>query len=153
MADDERRFTQEDVDRIVSERLKRDREKRGDATLMAEIAALKAENETLKGEVEDLRVASRRSEITALRAKIAKETHLPEGLASRLTGETEEAIRSDAVKLREELGPVKNVGQGSNPPTITPKVWSRAEVEAMKPDQLIEYMPQIEKQLAEGTLR
>ncbi len=120
---------------------------------MAEIAALKEENGTLKGEVEDLRASSRRSEITALRARIAKETHLPEGLASRLAGETEEAIRADAQKLAEEIGPAKNVGRGSNPPTITPKVWSRAEVEAMKPEQLIDHMPQIEKQLAEGTLR
>jgi len=146
-------FTKEDVSRIVSERLKRDREKRGDATLIAENADLKAQIVTLKGEVEDLRAANKRSETTALRARIAKETHLPEGLASRLQGEDEEAIRADAAKLLEELGPAKNVGQGSNPPQTTPKTWTRAEVEAMTPDQLVEHMPQIEKQLAEGTLR
>ncbi|HPY73768.1 MAG TPA: hypothetical protein PK377_11315 [Methanothrix sp.] len=152
MAEDEL-FTKEDVSRIVSERLKRDREKRGDATLIAENADLKAQIVTLKGEVEDLRAANKRSETTALRARIAKETHLPEGLASRLQGEDEEAIRADAAKLLEELGPAKNVGQGSNPPQTTPKTWTRAEVEAMTPDQLVEHMPQIEKQLAEGTLR
>jgi len=146
-------FTKEDVSRIVSERLKRDREKRGDATLIAENADLKAQIVTLKGEVEDLRAANKRSETTALRARIAKETHLPEGLASRLQGEDEEAIRADAAKLLEELGPAKNVGQGSNPPQTTPKTWTRAEVEAMTPDQLVDHMPQIEKQLAEGTLR
>ncbi len=152
MAEDEL-FTKEDVSRIVSERLKRDREKRGDATLIAENADLKAQIVTLKGEVEDLRAANKRSETTALRARIAKETHLPEGLASRLQGEDEEAIRADAAKLLEELGPAKNVGQGSNPPQTTPKTWTRAEVEAMTPDQLVDHMPQIEKQLAEGTLR
>jgi transposase len=146
-------FTKEDVSRIVSERLKRDREKRGDATLIAENADLKAQIVTLKGEVEDLRAANKRSETTALRARIAKDTHLPEGLASRLQGEDEEAIRADAAKLLEELGPAKNVGQGSNPPDTTPKTWTRAEVEAMTPDQLVDHMPQIEKQLAEGTLR
>jgi transposase len=146
-------FTKEDVSRIVSERLKRDREKRGDATLIAENADLKAQIVTLKGEVEDLRAANKRSETTALRARIAKDTHLPEGLASRLQGEDEEAIRADAAKLLEELGPAKNVGQGSNPPQTTPKTWTRAEVEAMTPDQLVDHMPQIEKQLAEGTLR
>ncbi len=152
MAEDEL-FTKEDVSRIVSERLKRDREKRGDATLIAENADLKAQIVTLKGEVEDLRAANKRSETTALRARIAKDTHLPEGLASRLQGEDEEAIRADAAKLLEELGPAKNVGQGSNPPQTTPKTWTRAEVEAMTPDQLVDHMPQIEKQLAEGTLR
>ncbi len=152
MAEDEL-FTKEDVSRIVSERLKRDREKRGDATLIAENADLKAQIVTLKGEVEDLRAANKRSETTALRARIAKDTHLPEGLASRLQGEDEEAIRADAAKLLEELGPAKNVGQGSNPPDTTPKTWTRAEVEAMTPDQLVDHMPQIEKQLAEGTLR
>ena len=152
MSEDEL-FTKEDVSRIVSERLKRDREKRGDATLIAENAALKAEIEALKGEVGDLRAASKRSETTALRARIAKDTHLPEGLASRLHGEDEEAIRKDAVKLLEELGPAKNVGQGTNPPQTTPKTWTRAEVEAMAPDQLVEHMPQIEEQLARGTLR
>lgn len=152
MAEDEL-FTKEDVSRIVSERLKRDREKRGDATLIAENADLKAQIVTLKGEVEDLRAANKRSETTALRARIAKDAHLPEGLASRLQGEDEEAIRADAAKLLEELGPAKNVGQGSNPPQTTPKTWTRAEVEAMTPDQLVDHMPQIEKQLAEGTLR
>jgi len=146
-------FTKEDVSRIVSERLKRDREKRGDATLIAENADLKAQIETLKGEVEDLRASNKRREITQLRARIAKDSHLPEGLASRLQGEDEEAIRADAAKLLEELGPAKNVGQGSNPPQTTPKTWTRAEVEAMTPDQLVDHMPQIEKQLAEGTLR
>lgn len=144
MAEDEL-FTKEDVSRIVSERLKRDREKRGDATLIAENADLKAQIVTLKGEVEDLRAANKRSETTALRARIAKDTHLPEGLASRLQGEDEEAIRADAAKLLEELGPAKNVGQGSNPPQTTPKTWTRAEVEAMTPDQLVDHMPQIEK--------
>jgi len=146
-------FTKEDVSRIVSERLKRDREKRGDATLIAENADLKAQIATLKGEVDDLRAANKRSETTALRARIAKETHLPEGLASRLQGEDEEAIRADAAKLLEELGPAKNVGRGSNPPDTSPKTWTKAEVEAMAPEELVEYMPQIEKQLAEGTLR
>ena len=153
MADDERRFTQEDVDRIVSDRLKRDREKRGDATLIAENTDLKAQIEALKGEVEGLRASTKRSEITALRARIAKETHIPEGLASRLSGETEEAIREDAQKLLEELGPAQNVGRGSNPPQTTPKTWTKAEIEAMTPNQLVEHLPQIERQLAEGTLR
>lgn len=152
MAEDEL-FTKEDVSRIVSERLKRDREKRGDATLIAENADLKAQIETLKGEVVDLRAANKRSETTALRARIAKETHLPEGLASRLQGEDEEAIRADAAKLLEEIGPSGSVGRGSNPPDTLPKTWTKAEVEAMTPDQLVDHMPQIEKQLAEGTLR
>ena len=152
MAEDEL-FTKEDVSRIVSERLKRDREKRGDATLIAENADLKAQIVTLKGEVEDLRAANKRNETTALRARIAKDTHLPEGLASRLQGEDEEAIRADATKLLEELGPAQNVGRGSNPPDTSPKTWTRAEIEAMTPNQLVEHMPQIEKQLAEGTLR
>jgi hypothetical protein len=151
--DSELIFSKEDVSRIVSERLKRDREKRGDAPLMAEIATLKAEIEALKGENQDLRASHKRTETTALRARIAKETHLPEGLASRLQGEDEEAIRADATKLLEELGPAQNVGRGSNPPDTSPKTWTRAEIEAMTPNQLVEHMPQIEKQLAEGTLR
>lgn len=153
MEEDEQLFTKDDVSRIVSERLKRDREKRGDAPLMAENADLKAQIETLKGEVEDLRASSKRSEITALRARIAKETHLPEGLAARLQGEDEAAIREDAGKLLEEIGPSGSVGRGSNPPETTPRTWTRSEVEAMTPEQLVEHMPQIEKQLAEGTLR
>jgi len=146
-------FTKEDVSRIVSERLKRDREKRGHDTLMSEISALKEENQRLSEDLSSMKTENERSKITQLRARIARDTNLPEGLASRLAGTTEEEIKADAEKLKELMGPGPDVGTGSNPPQQTPKLLTRADLKAMKPGELAEIMPQIEAQLKDGTLK
>lgn len=140
----ERSFSQEELEKIIGDRLRRDRETRA-----GELTAALAEVERLKGEVTALKSEE---DLKILRRKIARETGLPEGLAGRLQGATSTELENDAKALLAALGPRDKIGSGTNPPDTTPR-FSRSEIEAMTPDEVVKHMPQIEKQLAEGTLR
>ena len=106
MPEDEKKFTQADVDRIVSDRLKREKETHGDNE------ALKAENAALKASLASEQTARiglegkiATSEGAALKAKIAKEENLPEGLIPLITGKTEAEIRSAMKIMVASIGP------------------------------------------------
>ena len=153
MAEGEKLFTKEEVSELIAERLARDRKNRGDAPLIAENTALKAEIDTLKTEIEGIKAESKKSEVSKLKARIAADTKLPLGLADRLQGEDETAIKADAERLAKEIGPAPKIGQGSNPPDAGPKTWTREEISKMTPEELIPHMAQIEKQLKEGSIK
>lgn len=86
-------FTQADVDRIVAERLKREREKT--ETKLAEVEALRTQAEGAKTAEE--RIAALEQEVTkartdALRASYAAD--VPERLRPLLTGTTDEELKA-----------------------------------------------------------
>lgn len=110
--------TQEDFDRAVSERIRREREtiegKYADyEQLKSKVTELETENSALKvaaeetkntldgheQEVADLNAKIAGYETASLRTRIALQNGLPIDLADRLTGEDEESIKADAERL------------------------------------------------------
>lgn len=138
--DEERRFTQVDVDRIVQKRLDREQ---------AKMEALEDENSTLKAQVAEYEKAS----LESLRHKVATDLKLPETLAGRLQGKTEKELRDDAAKLLQEIGPKEPSGAGGNPATETKKPLTKESVKAMTPSEIIERMDDIKAQMRDGTLK
>lgn len=114
-------FTQADVDRIVAERLKREREatktKYGDYD---DLKAKAGQSTTLEERVAGLEAAANASEQRALRAEIANAKGLTPTQAKRLVGETREQLEADADELLKDIGAAKKNGnhvarEGTNP--------------------------------------
>ena len=106
--------TQEELDNIVKERIRREREKFGDYDdLKKRVSELESENSALKSTVEDdkqtragldARITELQGQVSNyetanLRTRIALQNGLPYDLADRLQGADEEALRADAERL------------------------------------------------------
>ncbi|MFA7094827.1 MAG: hypothetical protein WC116_10035, partial [Thermovirgaceae bacterium] len=141
-SDDEKKFTQADVDRIVQERIAREKAK------YADYDEIKAENEDLKAKIAE----NESKTLDSLKAKIVTDLKLPPSLAGRLQGTTEAELKADGEKLLKELGPREPVGGGGQPPGDVKKPLTREAVKKMTPDQIIANMDQIKAQMKEGTL-
>ncbi|MDI9398084.1 MAG: DUF4355 domain-containing protein [Euryarchaeota archaeon] len=160
MADDDKKFSQSDVDKIVQERLARERAKFSDydeirAELEATRAAhaeLKAENTDLKAQIAERDSKLKDSELKAQKAEIARKAGLSEALADRLQGTTEEELLADAKRLAEAMGPGPKVGEGTNPPTGAPRPLTRSEVKKMTYEEIFQNWEQIKAQLKDGSL-
>lgn len=141
MSDDaEKKFTQADVDRIVQERLAREK---------AKYEELEAERDALKEKVGEYEKAS----LDTLKQTVATDLKLPPSLAGRLQGANEKELRADGEKLLKELGPKEPVGGAGNPAGEVKKPLTRESVKAMSPQEIIENMDQIKSQMKEGSLR
>ncbi len=118
--------TQEEFDAAIKDRLTRDREAQAKKTAekYADYEDLKSKNaeyekqiagftEQFKGvEEKDKKIAElegsvKKYELSALKTKIAHEAGLDYSLASRLNGDTEEEIRTDAKSLSDTIGKMK----------------------------------------------
>ena len=149
----ERRFTQADVDRFVADRLKTERERRGDnEALQAEVIALKAQLGTEKTAREALEAKQAVRDEADLKAKIATEEKLPAALIVALTGKTEPEIRAHAKLLVAGIGPGPAIGSSTNPASPPPQRFTREQVDRMKPDEITRNWATIEAQLADGSL-
>ena len=108
-AQETKTFTQDELNAIVSDRVKREREKHADyATLKekadkfdqmeeaskSEIQRMTEANARLQNELDDIKLAET---IRGIRAKVAKETGIPENL---LTGSTEEDCKEQAEAIK-----------------------------------------------------
>ena len=142
MPDDEKKFTQEDVDRFIQERLAREKARYSDYD------EIKAENADLKAKAEK----AGRETLSALKIDVATAFKLPEKLASRLSGTSKEELEADAKKLLEEIGPKEPVGGAGSPASETKKPISRDAIKQMTPQQIIDNMDQIKAQMADGSL-
>lgn len=113
--------TQEELDNIVKERIRREREKFVDYDdLKKRVSELESENRALKSTVEDdkqtragldaqiteLQGQVSNYETASLRTRIALQNGLPYDLADRLQGADEEALRADAERLAGFMRPV-----------------------------------------------
>lgn len=118
--------TQEDLDSLIGERLKRDRESQAkkfegwispEAQAEAAKTAKKQVDELTKqletqataqaeaaARLEALQAQNRKYETDSVKRRVAHEVGLDWGLADRLTGETEEDIRRDAESLKSLVG-------------------------------------------------
>ena len=114
-------FTQADVDRIVADRLKRERE--ATKTKYADYDELKAKAEgarTLEERVAQIEQTAKASERRALVAEVANAAGLTPTQAKRLVGETREELEADAKQLLADIGAQRKAGnhvprEGSNP--------------------------------------
>lgn len=106
--------TQEELDRIIQERLSREKGKFADYDeIKTRNAALEAELDDLKSTIEESSNAAKTHEQTIadlnkqiaeketvnLRTRIALQNGLPIDLANRLVGDDEESIKADAERL------------------------------------------------------
>lgn len=113
--------TQEDLDRIVEQRLARERAKYGDYETLKEKAERLAqiereqmsEAERLKAELEQERAERTRVEREALKNRIAAEKGVP---ATLLTGDTEEALTASADALLAFRGEQQEQRRGAHVP-------------------------------------
>jgi len=144
---EEKFFTQADLDRIINDRLKSERRK---ADEKAAEAARKAQAEEAEkngewkvlaeqrqAELEKLADMLKVKELNELRMTIAKKVGIPDALAVRLIGETEDDIMADAVNLFSTLPkPTSSVTVGnSTNPSIAPKL-TRESISRMSPDEI-----------------
>lgn len=112
--------TQEELNTVIGERLKREREtvtKEFQTQITAkdnEIKGLKESQADLNQKLEDanqkisgipaLEEKIKGYERASVKSKVAREIGIPYELAERLTGETEEDIRKDAETLKKTIG-------------------------------------------------
>lgn len=107
-----RTFTQEDVDRIVGDRLKREAEKHSDYDALKDKAskfdelenAKKSEIEKVSGERDSLKGENDKLSTRLLRFEVAAEKGIAPKHAHRLQGSTKEELEKDADELIKELG-------------------------------------------------
>ena len=130
-------FTQDELNAKISARLDREKTKYAD----------------LQQQFDDLQATIQDAEFEALKKKILASKELPEELAARLNGKTEEELAADAETLASIVNAKKSVGRDTNPADNGAVLFTVAEVKAMTPEQRIANMAQIEKQLKDGTLK
>lgn len=114
-------FTQADVDRIVADRLKREREAtKAKYADYDELKAKAAGATTLEERVAGIEQQAKESEARALRAEVANAKGLTPTQAKRLVGATKEELEADADELLKDLGAQTKQGnhvprEGKNP--------------------------------------
>jgi len=140
MTDDEKKFSQADVDRIIQTRL--DREK-------AKYDEVVTENTALKAKVEEYEKTS----LDTLKQKIASEKKLPAALIKRLQGNTEAELQADADSLLKEIGAKEGDGTGGNPDSKNEKPLTKEAIKAMSPEEIQANLPKIKEQMKAGTLK
>ena len=117
----EQTFSQAEVDRIVADRLKRERE--ATKAKYADYDAIKekaGQSTTLEERVAGLEQAAKDAENRAIRAEIANAKGLTPSQAKRLVGSTREELEADADELLKDIGAQKKQGnhvprEGQNP--------------------------------------
>lgn len=144
VAQTERTFTQQDVDRIINERLAKERTKAESmATKAREEAERKAAEEQGKYQelyeaaqkrIVDTEARLRAAEIASIKRDVAQRLSMPIALAQRLQGEDEASIEADAKALMAALpkpaAPNINSGTG-NGAAPSASVMSEAEKKEM----------------------
>ena len=153
MPEDEKKFTQADVDRFVSDRLREERARRGDnEALIAENVALKASLASEQTTRQALEVKVSLKEETELRQRIATEEKLPTGLIPLITGKTEAEIRANMKIMVTSIGPGPAIGAETNPAVTAPVRYTRAQIDKMAPEDIEKNWSTIEAQMADGSL-
>lgn len=132
-------FTQAEVDRIVSERLARHNE----------------EEQAVRNELAEYKNKESKNILDALKVKIASGVGLPASLIGFVQGTDEATIKASAEALLTGIGPGPSVGGSSSPVggNAAPHIYTKAEIESMKPEQINQDWTNIQKQLASGQIK
>lgn len=117
----EKTFTQADLDRVVRERLAREREKYADyddlKTKAGEADKSKGQLDKLLEKVSGLEERATKAEATALRADVAQAKGLTATQAKRLHGSTKAELEADADELLSMFKPADKDGDGKGEKT------------------------------------
>lgn len=128
----EKTFSQAELDAIIADRLKREREKYKDyaelkkaaeeyqklkESQMSEQEKLQAKLAEYERQLLEKEREAAEARLESLKLRVLDEMGLPKAWTSRIFGTTEEEIRQDAEELKKLLGTAgKPVGGGTNPP-------------------------------------
>ncbi len=109
--------SQDDLNRVIAERINRERAKFADYD---ELKAKAGQSTTLEQRVADIERQARESEQRAIRAEIANAKGLTPSQAKRLVGASREELEADADELLKDIGVQKKQGnsaprEGGNP--------------------------------------
>jgi len=166
----ERTFTQEELEKIIADRLERERRKYKDYDELKKIAeeykqikeAQMTEQEKLEMRLAELERAVLEKELEAQEAtiektkmKVAMELGLPADSLDFISGSTEEEIREAATKFKNLIGSnAVKVGQPSAPASAQTgsKIWTRSEIENMTREEMIQYRDEIQQAMKEGRI-
>jgi len=163
-------FTQKELEKIIAERLERERKKYKDYDELKKVAeeykkmkeAQMTEEEKLQSKLAELEAAVLEKELEVQEAmiektkmKVAMEMGLPADALDFISGSTEEEIREAAEKFKNLLGGnYSKVGKPSAPATAQSgsKVWTRSEIENMSREELIQHREEIKQAMKEGRI-
>ncbi|MEG1501954.1 MAG: DUF4355 domain-containing protein [Synergistaceae bacterium] len=124
-------FTQAELDSIVQDRLKREKEKYADyeelkkakekldeldSANKSELDKLKADYEKMKKSAEEKEAQLRVKEIKDLKAKLCADAGIKSEFADRVAGEDEESIKKDIEALKKLIPAQEAGGKGTPPP-------------------------------------
>lgn len=142
-------LTEEQVNKIVQERLARDREAREKEAAAerqriedekkSEVEKLASRISQLQKQLEEEKSARFKSELVALRTRIGKAAGLPDELVDLLQGDDEEALQAHAEKLKAVIGGTpEHTPKGKVPRQPTPdlKGGSDPTSPGVKPDAI-----------------
>lgn len=162
---EQKTFTQEELERILSERLKREREKYKDydelkkaaeelkklkEAQMSETEKLQAKLAEMERERMELELQLQEARVENLKLKVLDEMGLPRAWANRIFGTSEEEIRQDAEELKKLLGAAgKTVGGGTNPPAGTgiENPWKKETFNLTKQAEILKTNPALAQKL------
>ena len=111
-------FSQADVDRIVRERVQRERAKYADYDDLKKTAE---GAKTLEDRVADMERRTAETEMRALRAEVANAKGLTPTQAKRLVGSTREELEADADELLADIGAQRSKSNVAPKEGTTPK--------------------------------
>jgi hypothetical protein len=164
-------LTQAQLDAMIADRLRRDREAKGydalqeaakkweqyELTQMSEQERIKLEYEKLQTEYTQLQTKLTSTEVEFNKTAVLTELGLPLTLKDRIHGSTAEEIRADALTLKEIVGvsqPKPPVGGGSNPSSGgSGRIFTKAELDRMSPDEVNQNWDTIQDQLRRGLIK
>lgn len=165
-------FAQEEVDRIIAERLKREREKYKDydaykkaaeelqklkEAQMSETEKLQAKLAEYERQLLEKEQEAAEAKVEALKLRVLDEMGLPKAWASRIFGTTEEEIQQDAEELKKLLGTSgKPIGGGTNPANPgnnQTQVFTREQIRRMTPEEINANWEAIMTQMATGGIK
>lgn len=152
----EKTFTQADVDRVVADRLERERKKYAEfdnyKKAKEELDALKEGQKTelekaqtaqskAEAKAAELEAKIKTLELNALKSKLASEAGLPAELSDRIRGDDETAIKADIEVLKKVI-PQKPAGGSGMPPSSakTPSDLQALYADAIKGGRIEEAM-------------
>jgi hypothetical protein len=156
MGDEEKKFTEADVNKIVQDRLAADRASRGDPTaLLATVQNLQTELAAAKGTISELQGKVSTTDRNAILTQVGLDLKVPAELVGFIQGGTKEEMTASAQKLVAGLGPGNSVGGTTNPPAgnTAPKVYTAAELKTMSPEQINADWANVSKQLQTGVVK
>jgi len=148
-----RTFTQAELDAIIADQLKREREKYKDYADLKKMAdeyqklreSQMSDQEKLQAKLAEYerQLLEREREaaearLESLKLRVLDELGLPKTWAVRIFGTTEEEIRKDADELKKLLGTQgRTVGGGTNPAiNAGHQAFTREQIEKMSPEEI-----------------